>query len=216
MKKFLLTIIFSATYFLFAPFAFAAATPTATPSATPTTDMATQIKALVQENLSTTEAQLKQKVDLQTLVGYLGKITTIGSNNLTIDSQGNLLQITTDTQTTYLADDGSAIKLASLAINDQIILIGTAIKDDIILAKRISVVTEDTSDQVVTTAIVAKVSVVDTKKKTLTLNLGGTDQLLTLSKKSTVKLTDFTAGQTILGIVKSYQGKLSISRAKAL
>jgi hypothetical protein len=210
-KLFLITLL-SAFSLTFAPAVFAA---TSTSSATSATDMATQVKTLVQENIATTEAQLKQKVDLQTLVGYVGKITTIGSNNLTIDSRGDLIQISTDSQTAYLKNN-SAVKLASLAIGDKIILIGTSIKDDIILAKKISVVAEDTTEQVITTAVVARVSAVDTKKKTLTLSLNGTDQVLTLSKKSTVKLETLSASQTILGIVKSYQGKLSLSRAVSL
>ena len=216
MKKLVSITLLTALFLTFTSTVFAVTTtPTATHSATTTTDMAAQVKALVQENISTTEAQLKQKVDLQTLVGYVGKITTIGSNNLTVDSQGNLLQITTDSQSTYVKA-GSNVKLTSLAIGDKIILIGTSIKDDIILAKKISVVAVDTSEQVITTAIISKISLIDLKKKTLTLNLNGTDQVLTLSKKSTVKLETLSAGQTILGIIKSYQSKLSISRAIAL
>ncbi|HSV94675.1 MAG TPA: hypothetical protein VLH94_01690 [Spirochaetia bacterium] len=187
---------------------------TATPSATPTHNIEDKIKILVQENLSTTEAKLKEKVNLQTMVGYVGKITTISSGNLTLESQGNLIQATSTTKTTYLKD-GSTIKATSLAIGDKIIIIGTSIKDGIIQAKRISVI-KDEPVLVKTTAVVAKISFIDPKKKTLTLFLNGTDQTLTLSKKSTVKLDELKIDQTILGIVKEYEGKLSISRAKVL
>lgn len=187
---------------------------TATPSASPTTSMADQVKLLVQENLSTTEAKLKEKLNIQALVGFVGKITTISSGNLTVDSQNNLIQITSTAQTSYLKD-GSTIKATSLAIGDKVIVIGTSVKNGIVTAKRITVI-KDEPVLVKTTAVVAKIVLVDIKKKTLTLNINGTDQVLTLSKKSTVKLDELAADQTILAIIKEYEGKLSISRAKPL
>lgn len=187
---------------------------TATPSASPTTSMADQVKLLVQENLSTTEAKLKEKLNIQALVGFVGKITTISSGNLTVDSQNNLIQITSTAQTSY-QKDGSTIKATSLAIGDKVIVIGTSVKNGIVTAKRITVI-KDEPVLVKTTAVIAKIILVDIKKKTLTLNINGTDQILTLSKKSTVRLDELAADQTILAIVKEYEGKLSISRAKPL
>lgn len=209
----LLTFILSAL-----TFSFILAQPsnavTATPSATPTQNMEDKIKLLVQENLSTTEAKLKEKVNLQSLVGYAGKITTISSGNLTIDSHGNLIQVTGSAKTVYLKD-GNAIKVTSLAIGDKVIVIGTSIKEGIVSSKRVSVI-KDEPILVKTTAIVAKISTIDLKKKTLTLSIDNTDQIFSLSKKSTVKLDALEPLQTILGIIKEYNGALSISRAKAL
>lgn len=181
---------------------------------TPTPNMEDKIKFLVQENLATTEAKLKEKLDLQSLVGFVGNITTISSGNLTLDSHGNLLQVTTSAKTAFLKD-GSTIKVTSLAIGNKIIVIGTSIKDGIVQAKRITVI-KDEPVLVKTTAVVAQVVSIDLKKKTITLNINGTDQVLTLSKKSTVKLVELKADQTILAIVKEYAGVLSISRAKVL
>jgi len=187
---------------------------TATPSATTTPDMADQVKLLVQENLATTEAKLKEKLNLQSLVGYVGKITTISSGNLTMDSHGSLIQVSSTAKTAYLKDN-VAIKATSLAIGDKIIVIGTSVKDGIVTAKRVSVI-KDEVILVKTSAVVAKIVSIDLKKKTLTLSLDGTNQTLTLSKKSTVKLETLKADQTIFGIIKEYNGALSISRAKAL
>lgn len=185
-----------------------------TSSASPTPNMEDKIKLLVQENLSTTEAKLKEKVDLQSLVGFVGKITTISSGNLTIDSHGDLIQVTTNTKTAFLKDS-STIKVTSLAIGDKIIVIGTSIKDDIVQAKRVTVI-KDEPNLVKTSAIVAKIVKIDLKKRNLTLSINDTDQILTLSKKSNVKLEEYKAGQTIFGIIKEYNGALSISRAKSL
>lgn len=181
---------------------------------TPTPDIVDQVKTMVQENLATTEAKLKEKLDLQSLVGFVGKITTISSGNITLDSHDNLLQVTTSAKTAFLKN-GLAIKITSLAIDDKIIIIGTSIKDGIVQAKRITVI-KDEPVLVKTTAAVAKIVSVDLKKKTITLTLGGENQILTPSKKSTVKLEELQTDQTILAIIKEYNGALSISRAKVL
>lgn len=185
-----------------------------TKAETPTPNMEDKIKLLVQENLSTTEAKLKEKLDLQSLVGFVGNITTISSGNFTFDSHGNLLQVTTSAKTAFLKN-GLAIKATSLAIGDKIIVIGTSIKDGIVQAKRITVI-KDEPVLVKTTATLAKIVAIDLKKKTITLTINDSDQLLTLSKKSTVKLAELKVDQTILAIVKEYNGALSISRAKSL
>ena len=209
--KYKTLLITLALPFFFATPAFSA---TSTPSATTTPNMADQVKLLVQENLATTEAKLKEKVDLQSIVGFVGKISTISSQNLTLDSHGNLLQITTSTKTTFQKNN-TTIKLSSLAIGDKVIVIGTSVKEGIVSAKRVTVI-KDEPILVKTTAVIAKVVATDIKKKTLTLSIDGTDQILTLSKKSTVRLADLQTDQVIFGIIKEYEGKLSISRAKVL
>ncbi len=185
-----------------------------TPSATPTIDIGEKYKQIVDENVSSIAAQLQEKVNLMSLVGFVGKITTISAGNLTLDSDGNLLQVTTTSNTSFLKD-ANPIKITSLAIGDKAITIGTSIKDGIVQAKRITVVTDDPV-LVKTSAIVSKIISIDLKKKTLNLSINGSTQILSLSKKSTVKLEDLKADQTILAIVKEYNGALSISRAKAL
>lgn len=211
MKKLFLSLT---TIFLSLTLAQPALAITATPSATPTPDIEEKYKLIVQENVSSIAAKLQEKVNLMSLVGYVGKITTISSGNLTVDSHGVLLQITSTAKTVYLKNN-SPIKATSLAIGDKVIIIGTSIRDGIIQAKRVSVI-KDEPILVKTTAVIAKVVSIDTKKKTLTLTINGADQILTLSKKSTVKLDQLKVDQTILGIVKEYDGTLSISRAKAL
>lgn len=191
-----------------------AVTPIKTPTATPSGDLANQIKNMVKENLDATVSNLEQKINLKSLVGQVGTIKSISSGNLTIESEGNTLQITTSDKTT-ITKSGTAIKLPALAISDQIIVIGTLIKDDIIQAKAIKVYVED-PDAVVSDAIIAPISVIDLKKKTITLTINTTQVPFTLSKKSTIKLEDLKVGQTIFTITKKYQGKDSLSRAKVL
>jgi len=187
---------------------------TATPSATITPNMADQVKALVKDNLATTEARLKEKVDLQSLVGFVGTISTISSQNLTIESRNNLMQVSTTTKTAFLKDS-SPIKISSLAIGDKVIVIGTSAKEGIVQAKRLTVI-KDEPILVTTTVAVSKIVSIDLKKKTITLSINGSDKSLTLSKKSTVNLEELKPEQTILGIVKEYNGALSLSRAKTL
>ncbi|HBC45209.1 MAG: hypothetical protein UX08_C0025G0010 [Candidatus Collierbacteria bacterium GW2011_GWB1_45_35] len=186
---------------------------TATPSATQ--DIQDKIKKMVEENISSTEASLREKINLQILVGYVGVINSINSGNITIDSkEGPLIQITTDAKTTFIKS-GSVTKLSSLALSDKIIVIGTLIKDDIILAKRVAVVQVDPNPMTSST-LVAKISSVDIKKKTIGLNINNQEVLYTLTKKSTIKLIDLKTDQTIFAITKKYEGKDYLSRAKVI
>lgn len=186
---------------------------TATPSATQ--DIQEKIKRMVEENISSTEADLREKINLQTLVGYVGTVKSINSGNITLDSkEGSLLQITTNEKTTY-SKSGSASKLTSLALSDKIIIIGTLIKDDIIMAKRIMVVEVD-DNPLTSGTIVAKISSLDLKKKTVGLSIDDKEILYTLTKKSTIKLGELEAGQTIFAITKNYDGKDFLSRAKII
>lgn len=210
MKKYIL-FIFILLSFICHPTSVDAAT--ATPSATQ--DIEEKIKKMVKENIGSTEATLREKINLQTLVGYVGTVKSINSGNITLDSkEGALIQITTNEKTTY-SKFGSASKLGSLALSDKIIIIGTFIKDDIIMAKRIAVVAVD-DNPLTSGTIVAKISSLDLKKKTVGLSVDGKEILYTLTKKSTIKLGDLEAGQTIFAITKKYDGKDLLARAKIL
>ncbi len=210
MKNYLLLLLFL-TSVIFHPASVNAAT--ATPSAAQS--LQDTIKKMVEENISSTEASLREKINLQILVGYVGVINSINSDNLTVDSkEGPLIQITTDTKTTFIKS-GSVIKLSSLALSDKIIIIGTLIKDDIILAKRVAVVQIDPNPMTSAT-LVAKISSVDIKKKTIGLNVNNQEVLYTLTKKSTIKLIDLKTDQTIFAITKKYEGKDYLSRAKVI
>ena len=209
MTTLLLTIFLTSVIFHPASVNAATATPSATQSLQDT------IKKMVEENISSTEASLREKINLQILVGYVGVINSINSGNITIDSkEGPLIQITTDAKTTFIKS-GSVIKLSSLALSDKIIVIGTLIKDDIILAKRVAVVQVDPNPMTSST-LVAKISSVDIKKKTVGLNIFDKEVLYTLTKKSTIKLTDLKADLTIFAITKKYEGKDFLSRAKVI
>ena len=68
---------------------------TATPSATPTvtvtpsdnqvnSNLQDRIRNMVQQNVSTTEAKLKEKLNELSLVGYAGKVTAVANSNLNL------------------------------------------------------------------------------------------------------------------------------------
>lgn len=232
MKKLNTTIFFSAVIsllFVFPTSSFAATkiatssatspTPTlkvtTTPSTpTPTENLEDKIKTLVKENLSATESNLKEAINLKSLVGHVGTIKSISAGNITIETDGNLFQVTT-TDKTIITKAGVAAKITTLAISDKIIVIGTLIKEDIIQAKSIKAIPQET-DVVTSEAIVATVSVVDLKKKIITLTVDNAQIPYTLSKKSTIKIADIKPGQTLFVITKKYQGADSLSRAKVL
>ncbi|PIP85378.1 hypothetical protein COT86_03200 [Candidatus Collierbacteria bacterium CG10_big_fil_rev_8_21_14_0_10_43_36] len=201
-----------------------AATKVAIPSATPTEaivtpsqaqDIQEKIKTLVKENLNATESTLKERINQQTLTGFVGLIQSINSGNLSINTKESVvLQITTD-EKTIINKNGKGIKFSSLAISDKVIVIGTLLKEDIILAKRVMVI-PDEPVLVVSDTIVAKVSTVDIKKKLIGLTINNQEVVYGLTKKSIIKINDLKVGVTIFAITKKYEGKNLLSRAKVL
>lgn len=214
-----LIFAFSFIIILVAPTITYAVAPTATPSATPKisatpTNLEDKIKNLVKENLSATESNLKESINLKSLVGHVGTIKTISSDNITIETDQNTFQVATTDKTT-ITKAGVAGKISSLAIADRVIVIGSLVKEDIIQAKSIKVVPEET-DIVETDAVIANVYSVDVKKKTVVLTINKIQLPFTLSKKTTVKIEDLKPNQTIFAITKKYQGKDSLAKAKIL
>jgi len=201
-----------------------AATKVAIPSATPTEaivtpsqaqDIQEKIKTLVKENLNATESTLKERINQQTLTGFVGLIQSINSGNLSINTKESVvLQITTD-EKTIINKNGKGIKFSSLAISDKVIVIGTLLKEDIILAKRVMVI-PDEPVLVVSDTIVAKVSTVDIKKKLIGLTINNQEVVYGLTRKSIIKINDLKVGVTIFAITKKYEGKNLLSRAKVL
>ncbi|HCQ31115.1 TPA: hypothetical protein DIU27_01865 [Candidatus Collierbacteria bacterium] len=232
MKKFYISLFFLTLFVIPAqagihpiiPSHVLAAAKTATPSATPTEttitpsqtqDIQEKIKALVKENLSATESTLKEKINQQTLVGFVGLTQSINSGNITINTKdGTILQITTD-EKSVIYKGGANIKISSMAISDKIIVIGTLLKEDIVLAKRV-VAIPDEPILIVSGTMVSKVSSVDIKKKLIGLTINNQEVVYGLTKKSTIKMENIKVGTTIFAITKKFEGKDLLSRAKVI
>lgn len=177
---------------------------TATGSATGGTDLQNKIKTIVQENLTATEKVLEGK-SLAKYTGRTGTIKSVGAKNLTLEVDKDILQVSLGS---------TDVKPTSLVIGTKIIVLGKITTDNILEAKKITPYTETKpEDLVTTTAIFGKITSIDSKKKTLIINIDNKDLDYALSKKTTVKLEDFQEGDNIFAISKKYQGKLSLSRA---
>lgn len=202
----------SLTIALFLVIAQSALAATASPSGTPTQTI-DKIKNLVKENIQDTENTIQKTVLTNSVIGTSGIIKTVGTKNITIENEKDLIQILVTDKTT-ITKANTEIKTSSLAINDRILAIGKKNKDDILEAVVINVLPpENPDDIVVSQSHLATISKIDLKKKTFILSINGEDLNFTLSKKTTVKLEDLKDGDTILGITKKYQGKYSLSRA---
>lgn len=207
MKKLLLLIPIFFLIFTLPVFAV-----TSTPSATPAMQLEDKIKSLVKENLESAE-NLLQNEAVTIFLGFTGKVKSIGSKNITLEVDDDLLQVTIAPETS-ITKSGNEIKSSSIALSDTLLVIGTKTKDNVLEAKVINVIPpEDPENIVVTEAKIATFKNIDLKKKTFTLTINNEDSSFTLSKKSTVKLDEFKGGDTILAITKKYQGKFSLSRA---
>jgi hypothetical protein len=173
-----------------------------------------RIKTMVQQNLSTTEAKLKEKLTEMSLVGYAGKVTAVTATNLTIDADGEIYQIAT-TDTTAMINAGQKIKLSTIAIADKILVIGTMnAKKDVITAKRIIVVKASTID--VPTIYLGNVKSVDTKKKAIVLTTATDTVTVILSTKANLKLDDFVVGKTAFVITRIQTVGKVITQGKIL
>ncbi len=196
---------------------FTLATPilalTSTPSATPSVDLQNKIKSLVKENLETTENLIQKEANAKSFVGYTGKVKSVGTKNITLEVENDLLQIAILPET-IITKAGSEIKTTSIALADNLLVIGLKNKDNVLETRIINVLPEvDPATIVETVSKIATFKTIDLKKKSFVLTVSGEDQNFTLSKKTTVKLEDFVAGDTILAITKKYLGKFSLSRA---
>ncbi len=206
MKK---TILFAIAFLTFSQTVFAV---TATTSGTPTQTV-DKIKSLVKENLTATEVDIQKEAINKSIIGYSGKVKTVGTKNITIETEKDLLQILI-TDATTIFKSTTEIKTSSIAIGDNLLVYGQKNKDDVFEAKHIYVLAViDEKNIVISKAQVATISDLDLKKKTFSLTINGETISYTLSKKNTVKLEDFKDGDTIFGITKKYQGKLSLSKA---
>jgi len=178
---------------------------TSTPSATPTAlNLQDKIKTIVKDNLTATEKVLEGQTSSK-IIGRTGTIKSIGAKNITLEIEKDITQINMEKSDT---------KASSLAIGNKIMVFGKMDKDNVIMASRIIPVEEKKAEELVeTTAILAKITKIDLKKKTFVLTVDSKTFDYTLSKKTTVKLDDLTDGDTLFAISKKYQGKYSLSRA---
>ncbi len=209
MKK---TILFAIAFLTFSQAVFAVS---ATTSGSPTQTV-DKIKSLVKENLTATEVDIQKEAINKSIIGFSGKVKTVGTKNITIETEKDLLQILI-TDTTTIFKSTTEIKTSSIAIGDNLLVYGQKNKDDVFEAKHIYVLAvADEKNIVISKAQVATISDLDLKKKTFSLTINGETASYTLSKKNTVKLEDFKDGDTIFGITKKYQGKFSLSKATKL
>lgn len=193
---------------------------TATPSATPTTDqtidnnLKTRVKEIIQEKLSSSEAEIKQKVGQYTLVGYVGQITSVTSTNLTLESGNETFQVTTDT-TTDIINNSEKVKLTSLAIGSRLLVIGSLnSKKDLISAKRIVVTKEQNTAKA--EVYLGTITTLNSKTRTLTLKTDKADINLLLAKKANLAIDELKEGQKLIVIVYPQKEDKVVFKAKIL
>ena len=217
-----IALIFIALFLLLPTPVFAiTSTASATPSTpTPTTlpsdasNLETKIQNYVQQNLATAEAKIKEKVNQLNLVGYVGKVTSISNSSVTINSEGELFQVVT-TDNTAIVNGNQKIKLSSIAIGDNLIVIGTLnTKNNILDAKRIVEIDVTVTDYPV--VYVGKITTVDVKKNIVTLQTSQNILKLILSKKANLKIIDFTLNGNVVTITHVQDAGIVITKAKIL
>ena len=213
MKQIIFIALFCIFTILVSPVNAAVATPSATPSTDQVNDnLTTRLQTLVKENLATTEAAIKNKLEQQTLIGQTGNITAVTTKGLTLNSKDSVLFQVTVNDKTKIVNGNADIKLSTLAIGQKIIIIGIPEKSDVITAKRIVTITDTTPNprQVVYGQIIK----VDEKAKTF--NMSTVNGKINVSVKANYKVTDLKVGQTLLAIVKNLDDGIYLVKGKIL
>ena len=202
MKKILFTLSILLTFI--SPVLAATTTPTATP--TETQDQVTIIRNIVQQNLATAEAMYRKA----SLVGYVGRISAITSQSITLKFNGDTFQVRTTEDTTY--NKSGKANFSSLAIQDKAIVIGTMTNKDIIDAKRIVIIKDVPSElpQIVS----GKILSADTKTRIVIIRTQKGDFNFILSRKAVLKIDKFISGKPVIAIFEMQGEDPVITTAK--
>ena len=207
-------LIFFTFFLLFlSPALASTSTPSATPTGTAETTIEEKVRNIVQQNLSTTEALIKDRLEKSQLVGLVGRLTAIAQENITFKPNGETYQIRTTNKTTYSKNNQPA-KLDSLAIDDKVIVIGTMIKDGIIEGKRIVAIKDTVSTLPFITA--GKVLSANPKTRTVVIRTKNSDQQFILSRKANLKIDQLAPGKTVIAVSQLQNEDQVITTAKVL
>lgn len=189
--------------FVFAVKPVLAQTSTDTPVASPSAiqeQIKERIKNVVQEKLKSTEENLENKAASGIIVGYQGVVTDIAENSLTLLSDKTNYQISVSSGSAIIKN-GKTIKPDQISIKDTIIVIGNSIANEVINAKRIVLVTDNTPSPQ-RQVIFAPIAKINTKSQSLAVTYKGKNQVLVLDKKLKLDLTTLKMGQMLFGLIQ--------------
>jgi len=207
----MIALILSLFLLLASPVQAVTATPSATPTeSSPEENIQEKIKNLVRENLATTEAKMKEKIDQNALLGFTGSITEIKNNNISLNTADGPIEAVISDKTNIVNGKGAAVKVSSLAIKQYILVIGTSIKKDILEAKRIIATTEP--EPTIKEVFIDQIKSVDIKSKTVSFTSGRPDHIL--GKKVVGKIDTLKEGQTLIVVSRTIDSKQYISQFK--
>jgi hypothetical protein len=173
--------------------------------ATSSADIETKVKDLVESKLSSQEASLNQP--LQSLRGYQGTILSLKSNILTLESQETIqIKVLDTTPVTIL---GKNSKISDLAIGSTAIVYTRQISSGFEAVRIATVTPPDPSSRAV--PFTGKVDA--SNQRQLTVTTTSDTKVFLPSTKTKIKLTDFDAGDVIIGTYKLVDGKLYLTQA---
>ncbi len=182
-------------------------TPTPNPVDSPIASSSQIINQTKEEILKKAQAQFNQTEQNLTikaeniLVGYLGTITDIAQNAITLVSDKINLQVSYATDAAFIKN-GKAIKPDQLSIKDDVIVIGNMVGNEVLNAKRLVVSPIQSSSIPTKQTIFVTISKINLKTKTLSVTLGQEDQVLSLDKNLKLDLTSIKIGQKIFGVIQ--------------
>lgn len=185
---------------------------TASLSATPTDEKIQEIRDVVKEKVLEKIQEIKDKI---TKKGYVGILREMTDSTLTLETLAGERMVTVDNEATIIGTSKKAIKVKELEIDQKLIAMGTIDDNNILVAKRIIVVSTPTQATPKKEAYVGRIYEIDTKTKTIKLNHLRKLNLLHIvkvdkeTKFSLGSFTDLKVNNIILVISSQISGNLS-------
>lgn len=156
------------------------ATQTASPSASPEDEKVKEIRDVVKEKVQEKIQEIKNKIEKK---GYVGILTEMTDSTLTLQTLTGEKMVQIASQAAIIGTSRKEIKAKDLEIDQKVICMGVLDENNFLVAKRIVVVAPPKQTPPKRQAFIARISDINSKTKTLTLN-----HLRKLSQQYLVKI----------------------------
>jgi len=157
---------------------------TVSPSATPTDEKVQEIREAVEEKVKEKIQEIKDKIEKK---GYVGILSEMTDSTLTLQTLTGEKMVSLDSQAKIIGVNKKEIKSKDLEIDQKLICMGNLDENNIMIAKRVIVVSQPTKAPPTRKAFIGRIAEIDNKKNILTLN-----HLRKLNQKYLVKIDNKT------------------------
>ncbi len=219
--KFVFALSLLATSYFLLTTGVRAISPTASPSAQPTTSEDEKVKE-IRDAIKEKVNEIKENIEKRAYVGTINQIT---DSTLTLDNFRGKQRVRLTEQTTIVSADKKVIKSKDLAVDNNVIAMGTLGDNEILEAKRVVVTTKPKTTPAKRLVFPGQITKVDSKSSLLTLtDFKNSETSLTIKieagtslyaalQKANPKFKDLATGQKVVVVYpEPEEGKTPIAK----